>query len=250
LSGADSLRAPACSSKYLFHTKAAYSDEIRTILRQLVTTGFNKVAIVYQNNSFGKKSFATAEALMKELKLPAVASVAVDTDGGNIADAVRILSAAAPRAVMLLTAGSVSQNLVRAYSDAAARPQFFSLSFGGTASFVKDLGALSRGTIVTQTVPYPWSGTSALVREYQENARKGGVAIGMVSMEGYIAAIVLVEGLRRAGKYPTREKVTAALNNLGSFDLGGFWIRFSPGNHNGSSAVEVTVIDSYGRFIR
>jgi branched-chain amino acid transport system substrate-binding protein len=156
----------------------------------------------------------------------------------------------APRAIILLTAGSVSQNLARAYYELGGRPQLFSLSFGGTASFVKDLGPLSRGTIVTQTVPYPWSGTTALVREYQESARKAGVVIGMASIEGYIAAKVLVEGLQRAGKNPSREKMTAALNNLGSLDLGGFWIHFGPGNHNGSSAVEVTVIDSHGRLIR
>ncbi|MDB5728223.1 MAG: extracellular ligand binding protein [Noviherbaspirillum sp.] len=250
LSGADSLRAPAYFSKYLFHTKAGYSDEIRKIFRQLTTTGFNDIAVVYQNNSFGKKTFATAEALMKEYKLSAVASVAVDTDGGNIPEAVKTLSAAAPRAVILLTAGSVSQNLVRAYSKTSIRPQLFSLSFGGTTSFIKDLGTLSRGTIVTQTVPYPWSATNALVREYQENAKKGGVAISMVSMEGYIAAKVLVEGLRRAGKDPTREKMTAALNNFGAFDLGGFWVHYGSGNHNGATAVEVTIIDSYGRFIR
>jgi ABC-type branched-subunit amino acid transport system substrate-binding protein len=69
-------------------------------------------------------------------------------------------------------------------------------------------------------------------------------------MEGYIAARVFVEGLRRAGRDLTREGLIAALETLRDYDLGGFTITYSPENHNGSRFVEITMIGSHGNFVK
>lgn len=69
-------------------------------------------------------------------------------------------------------------------------------------------------------------------------------------MEGYIAARIFVEGLKRAGRDLTREKLITALETMGSTDLGGFAVSFSPTNHVASKFVEMTVINSHGQVIR
>ena len=68
------------------------------------------------------------------------------------------------------------------------------------------------------------------------------------SLEAYIGAKVLVEGIRRAGANPTRESVLKSLNNIQNLDIGGFVVDFSPTNHNGSKFVELTAISRAGRF--
>jgi len=61
---------------------------------------------------------------------------------------------------------------------------------------------------------------------------------------------VFVEGLKRAGRDLTREKFIGALESMGSYDLGGFTINYSPASHIGSKFVEMTIINSSGQVIR
>jgi ABC-type branched-subunit amino acid transport system substrate-binding protein len=70
------------------------------------------------------------------------------------------------------------------------------------------------------------------------------------SLEAFIAAKVLVEGLRRAGPQATREKLVAALENLGSYDVGGITVSYSPDRRSGSKFVELTVIGRDRRILR
>ena len=106
-----------------------------------------------------------------------------------------------------------------------------------------------RGVAVSQVVPLPTSEGEALGRDYVKQI--GGVSnASFASLEGYIGARVLVEGLKKAGKAPTRESLVDALERLGTIDLAGFKVKFAPGNHNGSSLVELTVIGAQGLYRR
>jgi ABC-type branched-subunit amino acid transport system substrate-binding protein len=62
------------------------------------------------------------------------------------------------------------------------------------------------------------------------------------SLESYIAAKVLVEGMRRAGSPLTRESLLRALDTVRDYDVGGYIVSFSPTNHNGSSFVSLTIL--------
>jgi branched-chain amino acid transport system substrate-binding protein len=82
--------------------------------------------------------------------------------------------------------------------------------------------------IVTQVFPYERSIAFSMVKEAQELAKaKGGDDISPAMLEGFAAAKVLVEGLRRAGPKPTREKLQTALESIRKYDLGGLEVNFS-----------------------
>jgi ABC-type branched-subunit amino acid transport system substrate-binding protein len=106
---------------------------------------------------------------------------------------------------------------------------------------------------VAQVMPYPYSPIVAIVKEYQQAMKKYAppdAEVSYTSFEEFIGAKVLVEGLRRAGPNPTREKVIKALETLNVYDVGGFTLRFSPTNRIGSRFVEITVIGKDGRLLR
>ncbi|MCH2221087.1 MAG: ABC transporter substrate-binding protein, partial [Dechloromonas sp.] len=87
--------------------------------------------------------------------------------------------------------------------------------------------------------------------DYQEMMKKSGKEnLDFVSLEGYIAAQVLVEGLRRAGKDLTRDKLIGGLESMSKTDVGGFAINFSKTSHNASSLVDLTIIGKNGKFFR
>ena len=65
-------------------------------------------------------------------------------------------------------------------------------------------------------------------------------------MEGYLAAKLFSEGLRRAGTRPTREALIAALETINE-DFGGYRVSFGPGNHVASKFVELSMLTGDGR---
>ena len=70
------------------------------------------------------------------------------------------------------------------------------------------------------------------------------------SIEGYIAARVVLEGLRRAGTAATRETLIAGLESMQNIDLGGFFVDFSPRKRVASSFVDLTILSGDGHVRR
>ena len=88
-------------------------------------------------------------------------------------------------------------------------------------------------------------------KEAQELARAQGLGdISPAILEGFAAAKVLVEGLKRAGPKPSREKIQAALEGLRKFDLGGLEVSYSPEDHTGLDFADLSFIGTDGKFKR
>lgn len=67
-------------------------------------------------------------------------------------------------------------------------------------------------------------------------------------MEGYIAAKVIVEAVRRHGKSPSRAGMVTALDGMDSYDLGGYLVSFKPGMRSGAKFVELSIISGSGKI--
>ena len=125
------------------------------------------------------------------------------------------------------------------------------LSNNASSGFIKSLGANARGVIVTQVFPNERAATYPMVKEAQELAKtKGLTEISPAMLEGFAAAKVLVEGLKRAGPKPSREKIQAALEGLRKFDLGGLEVSYSPEDHTGLDFADLSIIGTDGKFRR
>ena len=122
------------------------------------------------------------------------------------------------------------------------------MSFVGTAALAAELGADARGVVVSQVMPYPFAPKSSLSGEFIKAATAATkVELNYSSMEGYAAAKVLAEGLRRAGNTPTRDTLVAGLESMKDVNLGGFFVDFSPTKHTGSTFVDLTILTDDGR---
>ena len=99
-------------------------------------------------------------------------------------------------------------------------------------------------------MPYPMRALSHIANEYTYMNKKYLHAEPFYyGMEGFIAAKIFTEALRRAGAEPTREKFIEALESMNSYDVGGCQISYSPTNHSGSKFTEFVVIGKDGRVI-
>jgi ABC-type branched-subunit amino acid transport system substrate-binding protein len=123
------------------------------------------------------------------------------------------------------------------------------LSNNASGGFITSLGSNGRGVIVTQV--FPRSLDYAFVKEFSDLARAKGVGEASPAMlEGFAAAKVLVEALNRTGGKPTRERLQAALDSLGKFDLGGLEVSYSPTDHTGLDFADLSIITADGKFRR
>ena len=252
--GAQSLRDPR--SRYVFHVRAGYDEETSAIVRQIRTTGLKRVAVVYNDDAYGKAGIAGVEQAIKSLPADSgvklVAQESVIRNTVEIGDAMQGAMKASPDAIVLISAyrtvgAFVKEALRRGYSG-----QFYNVSFVGTQALAKDVGPQGSGVIISQVMPHPGNATLPVVREYLRLLQASGKQneFDYASIEGFIAAKAFVEGLRRTGRDVTREKFITAVESMRNVDLGGFIVQYGPDNHVGSKFVEMTIINSRGVVIR
>ena len=245
--GAQSLREPF--NRYIFNVRASYFDETEEIIRHLTQQGVTKIVVFYQNDGYGQAGLAGVERAMKKRNLAIAAKSTVERNTVEVAKAVQELSKAAPAAVIMISAYKSCAAFIKEMQRIGSFPQFWNVSFVGSKALSNELGNEGRGVQISQVVPFPWTDTAPVVRDYQK--RIGGEAnYSFTSLEGFIAAKVLVEGLKKAGKNLTRESLVDAMARMGTVDVGGFKVTYSPENHNGSSFVDLTIISRNGVFKR
>jgi branched-chain amino acid transport system substrate-binding protein len=247
--GAELLRTPV--NRYIFNVRASYYDETEKIVEQLVSTGNKNIAVFYQDDSYGQAGLKGVEIAMTKRSLRISALGKVERNTVKVQDAVKSIDAVKPDAVVMISAYTSIAEFVREMRAAGSVAQFHNVSFVGSKALSDALKQEGYGVAISQVVPFPWSPAVPIVKEYQHVLKQAGnTDYNFSSLEGFIVGKVMVEGLRRAGKDLTREKLVAALESMSSVDLGGFVVDFSPANHSGSRYVDLTMIGRQGKFVR
>jgi ABC-type branched-subunit amino acid transport system substrate-binding protein len=248
-SGAQSLREPF--NRYLFHVRASYLDETDAIFRQVSSMGLSRIGVFYQNDGYGKEGRAAAENSAKKYNVTISALGTVEPNSSDAKSAAAAIARIQPQVVVMYASYKASAELVRDMR-AAQYAQFMNLSIVGATALAKELGNDARGIGVSQVVPFPWNIGIPIVKEYQTvmTTETGKSEYSFLTLESYLSARILVEGLRRAGRDLTREKLIAALETIHDEGFGGFRVNFSPTNHAASKFVELTVIGKDGQILR
>ncbi|MDZ4073972.1 MAG: ABC transporter substrate-binding protein [Hylemonella sp.] len=245
--GAMSLHQPV--KKHVFNVRATYQREAEKAVTHLATIGINKIALVHVDDSFGLDGLAGAQKGMATAKLTPVILEKFDRSKPDFSKIGPAVTQSGAQAVLLIASGSAVVDGIKAIRAAGSAAQVVTLSNNASGGFIKSLGKNARGVIVSQV--FPQSISYALVKEAQDMARaKGAADVSPAMLEGYAAAKVLVEALRRAGPKPSRERIQAALEGLGKFDIGGLEVNFSPQDHTGLDFADLSIITSDGRFRR
>lgn len=248
--GAEAFRKPL--NRYIFNVRASYFQETEDLVELLTKLNLSRVAVFYQNDAYGKAGLEGVDRAMKKRKLEIVATGTVERNSTDVAAAVAAIGKANPQAVIQISAYKSCAAFIKAMKKAGVFAQYMNVSFVGARALSMELGAEGRGVGISQVVPFPWNAGVPVVREYQKLvvAKSGKESYSFTSLEGFIAAKVMVEGLRRAGREPTRERLVAALETMNDYDVGGFAVTYTPTDHTGSRFVELTAIGKDGSFVR
>lgn len=247
--GSDGLRAQA--SPTTFWLRASYGDETEKIVDQLTTLGINRIAVFFQDDAFGKAGLAGVEAALSKRKLKVLATGAYDKTKNDVAEAVKAIGAAGPQAVVMISTYKPTATFVKQMRVAGKLPQFFALSVVGLKALSAELGPEAAGVAISQVMPFPDNSSAPVVREMRQlpAAMLPAAGITYTTLEGFIAAKVMTEALRRAGPQLSREKLVSALESMRDFDAGGFPVNYVGGSHLGSRFAEVTIVSKSGKLM-
>jgi branched-chain amino acid transport system substrate-binding protein len=244
--GAEALRDPF--SRYVFHVRASYFDETAAIIKQLTTLGLKRVAVFRQNDSYGQAGLDGVVRALKVHNLEPVAIGLVERNTVAVTTAVKTIMDKKPDAIVQISAYKSCAAFVREARRAGFGGTFYNVSFVGTQALSEELGSDARGVAVSQVMPFPFTPKSPVAREFIGAIQRAGgdYKPNYSSMEGYVAARIFAEGLRRAGKGANREGLITALESITTFDLGGFLVSYGPKDHVASQFVDLTMLTEFG----
>jgi ABC-type branched-subunit amino acid transport system substrate-binding protein len=246
--GAESLRDPL--NRYVFNVRASYYDETEQIVQHLTAMSMDRIAVFYQNDAYGKAGLEGVKRALKRRNMQLAGETTVERNTVDVAKAIAEMQKVKPQAVVMVSAYKSCAAFIKEMKKAGLAPSFWNVSFVGSKALAKELDKEGRGVQISQVMPFPWDGAIPVVREYQRLIKAEGKEINFSSLEGFISAKVMTEGLRRAGKSLTREGLIRALEGMDAYDVGGFKISYSPSDHRGSRFVDLTIISKDQKFVR
>lgn len=250
--GGEPLRTPF--NPWIFHIRAGYADETSHMIDHLATLGIKRVAVFFQDDAFGRSGLAGVEKSATKYGTEIVAKAGYDRMTANVGDAIKLVAKAKPNAVIMIGTNVPIAAFIKGYREAGGEGMLMSISVVNPAELVKLAGINNvRGLAITQVVPFPYTGVSPLVKEFNDVFKKyapPGTTVSYTVFEEFVGAKILTEGIRRAGKNPTASTVLQSLQSLGRLELGGFSVNFSRDNRFGSSFVDIVVVGAEGRLLK
>lgn len=243
--GAEPFRKP--HNALLYHVRAGDLDQYRKIIEHSLTVGMRRIGVVYVDIPFGKSGLAAVEGMLKERGIEPAARAAIAMTGTESLDtALSAVVRGNPDVVLLISPAKRAGEFVAAARAAGLPAPVTTLSYGNADIICRIASAeKASGVGLAQVFPNIRNRALRIVKEYQDDLARFGdkdAKPSLMQFEAYVAAKVLVEGLRRAGKAPNRQKLVRALDSMRDFDLGGFVVDFSEDRHNGSSFVDMSII--------
>ena len=233
---------------YIVNVRASYYDETREQVNSLwEDLGARKIAVLYQNDAFGKTVLEGVKLALDKYKSAPVASGTFERGTLDVDKGLADVQAGHPQAVVLVGPYAPVAAIVKKAHAKGWHPLFLTVSFVGTEQFIKEAGNDAEGTIITQVVPPPDRTDLPTVKLYQEALHKyfPNSKPTFVSEEGFIDAMIFAEGLKRAGKDVTREKFIEGIESMHGTDLGlgpKLHANYSASSHKGLNQVYVTVV--------
>jgi ABC-type branched-subunit amino acid transport system substrate-binding protein len=244
--GAQTLYVPL--RHWIVNVRASYFDETREQVDGLwKTLGYKKIGVIYPEDAFGTTVLEGVKAALKERGVEPAAVASYQRQTAQVGGAIDTVRAANPDAVVVVgPANTVAPILKQAHAK-GWKPLFLTVSFVGTDELISEAGPDAEGVVITQVVPPYYMTEFKSVALYRRALGKyfPSEQPNFVSLEGFVDAMVLVEGLKRAGKDLTREGLIHAIESIHDHDLGlgpQLKLNYSAKEHKGFDHVLPTVV--------
>ncbi|HKB27386.1 MAG TPA: ABC transporter substrate-binding protein [Methylomirabilota bacterium] len=260
--------------EHVFNIRASYRQEMMALVERFWQAGARSFGVYYQIDAYGRSGTDGVARGLAQRGAKIVAE-ATYVRGAKFEDdmspAVKALRQAGVDVVLCTGAYQGCGAFARTARDLGWTVPISNVSFVGCEAMLSLLlkhGAVTGrdytpALINSQVVPSYDDVSLPGVAEYRALMEKHKPSVpdalrdpkyvpelfNFRSLEGFVNAKVIVEGLRRAGPSPTRAGFRQALESLRNFDLGiGAPLTFGPERHQGLDSVYFTRVEN-GRWV-
>jgi ABC-type branched-subunit amino acid transport system substrate-binding protein len=247
--GAAFLRNPSFGN--VINIRGSYDQETEAWIEHLTTDlGVSRIAILYQDDTFGRAGLSGVSKAMEKRDMKLVAEGTYERNTTAVKTALLAIRKADPEAVVMVGTYKPCAEFIKLAHRLKLNAIFVNISFVGANALAKELGEDGRGVVVTQVVPFPGDPSLPLVARYQKalKAANPDAQIGFVSLEGYMVGRLIVEALGKVKGPVTRAGLLSTIKESGPFDLGGITLSYGPNDNQGMDQVFLTVIQADGNF--
>lgn len=240
------------STPYLYNVRAGLHDEINKITQHLATIGITRLGLFYEDGLDAAGLIAASEEATAKARMAIIAKASHPSGTARVGQALDLFAKASPQAIIMVSNGAAAAGFIEQYRASGGLAQLFATSSADIEQLSKRLSEdQMHGVAIAQVTPSPYRISSRLAKELNDAVERAGkldVPVSYAMMEGFIAAKVIVEAVRRQGVKATREGMAAMLDSIGNYDAGGYVVAFKPGMHVGSRFVELSIVSSAGRI--
>jgi branched-chain amino acid transport system substrate-binding protein len=244
--GAQTLYVPL--RHWIVNVRASYFDETREQVEGLwKTLAYKKIGVIYPEDAFGTAVLEGVKAALKQQGAEPVAIASYQRQTAQVGGAIDTVRGANPDAVVVVGPANTVAPILKQSHSKGWKPLFVTVSFVGTDELISEAGPDAEGMVITQVVPPYYMTEQKSVALYRRSLNKyfPSEQPNFVSLEGFVDAMVLVEGLKRAGKDLTREGLIRAIESIHDHDLGlgpQLKLSYSVKEHKGFDHVIPTVV--------
>ena len=235
----------------VFNVRATYFAETEAWIEYLVDQqGMKSIALLYQDDGFGRVGLAGVTAALERRGMTLVAEGTYTRNTTAVKKALLTIKKAKPDAVVMVGAYKPVAEFIKLSRRLKFNPTFVNISFVGSDALAQELGDAGEDVIISQVVPFPWDADVPAVAQYQAalKAVAPDANPGFVTLEGYLTGRLALAALEAAGADLTRQSYLEALGGLQTLDFGGVTMTFGPDDNQGMDSVFLTRITKDGGF--
>ena len=211
--------------------------------------GATRIAILYQDDGFGRAGLAGVQKALEKRNMKLVAEGTFERNTVAVKQALLEIRKGNPEAVIMVGPYKPCAEFIKLARQIKLDAQFINISFVGSNALAKELGAAGNGVVITQVVPFPEDASVPVVAAYHAalKAADASAKPGFVSLEGYLVGKLTIAALQKLSGETTRKAfLDTVFSN--SFDLGGVKLTYGPDDNQGSDTVFLTLIQADGSF--
>lgn len=238
----------------IVNLRASYAQETEEMVARMTEDlGIERIAIMYQDDSFGRTGYEGALAALNRRSMRPAAIGLYPRNTTAVKTGLVDLMAGEPEGVIIVGAYRPVAELIAWARHSGFDPVFITISFVGSnalAQALEELGGYGEGVYVTQVVPFPTDASLPVVDSYLRalSDYDPGAEPGFVSLEGYLSGRLAVAGLEGCGAGLTRPCFLDTLLTARELVLDEFPLSYGEGDNQGSDRVFLTVIGPEGRY--
>lgn len=248
--GAGFLRDP--DNTHVVNVRGTYDQETEAWIQHLTDDlGSQRIAILYQDDSFGRAGLSGVKKALEKRDMSLVAEGTYKRNSTAVKTALLQIRKGKPDAIVMVGSYKPIAEFIKLSKKLRLNAEFVTISFVGSKALAAELGSAGRGVVVTQVVPFYEDTTLPLVMDYQAALAKNDpeAEAGFVSLEGYLVGRLMLASLEKVGPAVTREALIDVFQKRAvTLDVGGVTLKYGPGDNQGMESVYLSVLQKDGSY--